>query len=201
MLLPHFEMGALAAELLLEQIDQPVWHRRNSSRNVHSSCGIPPANPSTRHIRRRDQEMNMKLLITGATGKVGTRLIAHLEAALGMPRSAMRALCHTRSIAGIEAIHGTIADRACVARAMEGVTHVIHMATCKETPDHAMDVTVRGLFWMLEEFRQSKTARQFILIGGDAAVGHFFYDHGAPVTEQTPHMAYPGHALSRCWRR
>ena len=140
----------------------------------------------------------MKLLITGATGKVGTRLIAHLGSALGMPRSAMRALCHTRSIAGIEAIHGTIADRNCVARAMEGVTNVIHMATCKETPDDVMDVTVKGLFWMLEEFRQSKTARQFILIGGDAAVGHFFYDHGTPVTEQTPHMAYPGcYALSK----
>jgi nucleoside-diphosphate-sugar epimerase len=61
-----------------------------------------------------------------------------------------------------------------------------------------MDVTVKGLFWLLEEFRQSAPAKQFILIGGDAAVGHFFYDHGAPVTEKTPHMAYPGcYALSK----
>jgi hypothetical protein len=40
-----------------------------------------------------------------------------------------------------------------------------------------MDVTVKGLFWLLEAFRQSTTAKQFMLIGGDAAVGHFFYDH------------------------
>ena len=61
-----------------------------------------------------------------------------------------------------------------------------------------MDVTVKGLFWLLEEFRTSPTARQFILIGGDAGVGHYFYRHDGPVTEKTPHMAYPGcYALSK----
>ena len=81
---------------------------------------------------------------------------------------------------------------------MAGVTHVVHLATCKETPDDVMDVTVKGLFWLLEEFRQSTTARQFILIGGDAGIGHFFYRHDGPVTEATPHMAYPGcYALSK----
>ena len=54
-----------------------------------------------------------------------------------------------------------------------------------------MDVTVKGLFWLTEAFRASATAKQFILIGGDASVGHFFYDHGAPVTEATPHRACP----------
>jgi nucleoside-diphosphate-sugar epimerase len=82
--------------------------------------------------------------------------------------------------------------------AMDGVTHVVHLATCKEIPELVMDVTVKGLFWLLESFRASPTAAQFILIGGDASVGHFFYDHGSPVTELTPHMAYPGcYALSK----
>jgi nucleoside-diphosphate-sugar epimerase len=40
--------------------------------------------------------------------------------------------------------------------------------------------------------------RQFILIGGDAAMGHFFYPHPVPVTETQPHSAYPGcYALSK----
>jgi hypothetical protein len=43
---------------------------------------------------------------------------------------------------------------------MQGVTHVVHLATCKEIPETVMDVTVKGLFWLLEAFRQSKTARQ-----------------------------------------
>jgi nucleoside-diphosphate-sugar epimerase len=113
----------------------------------------------------------------------------------------VRALCHNRALAEtdrIEVVKGSIADRDCVGRAMQGVTHVMHLATCKEIPETVMDVTVRGLFWLLEAFRQSKTARQFILIGGDAAVGHFFYDHGVPIIERTAHRAYPGcYALSK----
>jgi len=59
-------------------------------------------------------------------------------------------------------------------------------------------VTVKGMFWLLEAFRKNPAARQFLLVGGDAAVGHFFYRHPGPVTEQTLHMAYPGcYALSK----
>jgi UDP-glucose 4-epimerase len=43
---------------------------------------------------------------------------------------------------------------------MRGVTHVVHLATCKEIPETVMDVTVKGFFWLLEAFRQSTTAKQ-----------------------------------------
>jgi nucleoside-diphosphate-sugar epimerase len=140
----------------------------------------------------------MKVLITGATGKVGRRLVDSLSADGKSRGMSLRALCHNRRMAGIESVTGTIAERSCVRAAMRDVSHVIHLATCKETPEDVMDVTVKGLFWLLEEFRVSPTAKQFILIGGDAAVGHFFVDHSTPVTERTPHMAYPGcYALSK----
>lgn len=143
----------------------------------------------------------MLLLVTGATGKVGAALIAKLLREPQWRHVRIRALCHNRVIPEnerVEVVKGNIAERACVDRAMDGVSHVVHLATCKETPDVVIDVTVRGLFWMLESFRQSATARQFILIGGDAAVGHFFYEHDGPVTEGTPHRAYPGcYALSK----
>jgi UDP-glucose 4-epimerase len=143
----------------------------------------------------------MKLLITGATGKVGSNLIKRLLAHPPSPGVTIRALCHNRvppQAGQLEIVKGTIADRDCVARAMDGVTHVVHLATCKETPELVMDVTVKGLFWLTESFRASAAARQFILIGGDASVGHFFYDRGPPITEATPHMAYPGcYALSK----
>jgi UDP-glucose 4-epimerase len=137
----------------------------------------------------------MQLLVTGATGKVGLNLIEQL---LSDPRwrgPRVRALCHSRTIPEtdrIEVVKGSIEDRGCVDRAMRDVTHVVHLATCKEIPETVMDVTVKGLFWLLETFRQSPTAKQFMLIGGDAAVGHFFYDHQQPITEDTPHRAYPG---------
>lgn len=143
----------------------------------------------------------MLLLVTGATGKVGSALIAHF---LRDPRwhgARVRALCHNRTMAAddrVEIVRGSIADRASVDRAMAGVTHVVHLATCKEVPETVMDVTVKGLFWLLESFRLSPAAQQFILIGGDAGVGHFFYEHDGPVTEKTPHKAYPGcYALSK----
>jgi nucleoside-diphosphate-sugar epimerase len=98
----------------------------------------------------------------------------------------------------MDVVKGSIADPESAEAAMAGVTHVVHLATCKEIPETVMDVTVKGMFWLLEAFRRNPAARQFLLVGGDAAVGHFFYRHPGPVTEQTPHMAYPGcYALSK----
>ncbi|CAG0969465.1 MAG: NAD(P)-dependent oxidoreductase [Rhizobiaceae bacterium] len=141
----------------------------------------------------------MLILVTGATGKVGRAFISRLRREA--PAPAVRALCHNRRLPeedGLSVVVGSIADRAVCREAMRGVTHVVHLATCKETPDEVMDVTVKGLFWLLEEFRQSPDAKRFVLIGGDAAVGHFFHRHPAPITEDAPHMAYPGcYALSK----
>ena len=45
---------------------------------------------------------------------------------------------------------------------------------------------------------RARRARQFILIGGDAGIRHFFYRHNGPITAATPRMAYPGcYALSK----
>jgi len=75
---------------------------------------------------------------------------------------------------------------------------VLHCATCKETPDDVIDVSVKGLFWLLEECRIGPSFEQFILLGGDCAVGHFFYPHPVPVAEEQKHSAYPGcYALSK----
>ncbi len=143
----------------------------------------------------------MLILATGATGKVGRNLIARLLEDSRFAGARIRALCHNRALAEtdrLEVVKGSIADRDVVSKAVAGVTHIVHLATCKEIPEDVMDVTVKGLFWLLEEFRASKSARQFILIGGDAGVGHYFYRHDGPVTEETPHTAYPGcYALSK----
>ncbi len=143
----------------------------------------------------------MLVLVTGATGKVGRHFISRFLDNSRFSRARVRALCHNRTLeAGdrVEAVRGDIAERGAVEAAMRDVTHVLHLATCKETPETIMDVTVKGLFWLLEAFRTSKTAQQFILIGGDAAVGHFHYRHDGPITEATPHRAYPGcYALSK----
>ena len=143
----------------------------------------------------------MLALVTGATGKVGRHFVDRFMNEKRFSAARLRALCHNRLLEPrdrLDVMQGSIADRSTVDAAMQDVTHVIHLATCKETPNEVMDVAVKGLFWMLESFRASSTAKQFILIGGDAAIGHFHYDHGAPITEAAPHRAYPGcYALSK----
>ncbi|WP_333815564.1 NAD-dependent epimerase/dehydratase family protein [Tabrizicola sp.] len=141
----------------------------------------------------------MQILVTGATGKVGQALLSALPGAY--PDATVRALLHSRDLpdrSGLSKVRGTLADRSVAEAAVRDCTHVVHLATCKETPDEVMDVTVKGLFWLLEAWRANPRAERFILIGGDASVGHFFYDHDGPVTETTPHRAYPGcYALSK----
>lgn len=141
------------------------------------------------------------ILVTGATGKVGRVFIRRVLEEPKFNSYTIRALCHNRQLEAhqrIQNIHGSIEHRESVEKAMGGVTHVVHLATCKETPDQVMDVAVKGLFWLLETCRTSPTFRQFILIGGDAGVGHFVYPHPIPVTETQKHSAYPGcYALSK----
>jgi UDP-glucose 4-epimerase len=142
-----------------------------------------------------------RLLVTGAAGKVGSHAIERILADDEWRDVQIRALYHNRVPSprdGVEIVRGSISDREAVRAAMQGVTHVLHCATCKETPDEVIDVTVKGLFWLLEECRASPSFKQIILIGGDGAVGHFFYAHPIPVTEEQKHTAYPGcYALSK----
>jgi UDP-glucose 4-epimerase len=142
-----------------------------------------------------------RFLVTGATGKVGRAFLRRLFDDPRYSSFTARALLHNRKLEAynrLEMIHGGIQDVETVDQAMEGVTHVLHLATCKETPAQIMDVAVKGLFWLLEACRTSPTFEQFILIGGDAALGHFFFPHPIPVTETQKHSAYPGcYALSK----
>ncbi len=144
--------------------------------------------------------LKKKILVTGAAGKVGQ---AFINAFLADPnqKGTVRALCHKRSLHPndrLEVIHGSISDAATVQSAMKDITHVIHLATTKENPETIMDVAVKGLFWLLESCRQSRDFKRFILIGGDASVGHYFYPYKTPITEQQAFAAYPGcYALSK----
>ncbi|HEU5098078.1 MAG TPA: NAD(P)-dependent oxidoreductase [Roseiflexaceae bacterium] len=142
-----------------------------------------------------------RILVTGATGKAGRLFI---DRVLDDPRYdgwSVRALCHNRMLdprERLEVVSGSIEHRAVVEQAMQDVTHVVHMATSKETPESIMDVAIKGMFWLLESCRTSPSFRQFIMIGGDAGMGHFIYPQPIPVTETQKHMAYQGcYALSK----
>src|SRR5689334_18836644 len=135
-----------------------------------------------------------RILVTGAAGKIGRAFISRLLAS-GNERFAgctVRALCHNRVLetgSRLEVVTGSIDHRAAVEAAVDGVTHVLHLATSKETPETIMDVAVKGLFWLLEACRASPAFRQFILIGGDAGLGHSPSRPRVPGPEPEPHGA------------
>ena len=143
----------------------------------------------------------MRILVTGATGKVGQTFLKAFLADERFSEGIVRAFCHNRVVETserVEVVKGSMSSREDVARALKDVTHVLHLATCKETPEDIMDVAIKGFFWLLEEARVCPTFQQLILISGDAALGHFVYPHPIPVTETQKHSAYPGcYALSK----
>lgn len=145
--------------------------------------------------------MSKLILVTGATGKVGQTFIRRLLDDANFNDFNVRALCHHRAYPAhprIENIFGSIENQEVVEKAMDGVTHILHLATVKETPEQIMDVAVKGLFWLLEACRTSPTFQQFVMVGGDAGIGHFVYPHPVPVTESQKHSAYEGcYALSK----
>ncbi|MBL1421597.1 MAG: NAD(P)-dependent oxidoreductase [Alphaproteobacteria bacterium] len=143
----------------------------------------------------------MKLLLTGGTGKVGQEFLQKFLAEDSFSDCEIVALCHNRVVAPhdrIKIIRGSISEEHIALQALAGITHVVHMAAVKESPDIAMDVSVKGMFWLLEAARKSLTFEQFILISGDCSVGHIFQQYHEPITELSPRKAYPGcYALSK----
>ena len=143
----------------------------------------------------------MKLLVTGATGKVGQRFLDQFCHEPSLASWQVRALCHNPVIDTsdrVKLIKGSLAEPETIKAALDGITHVLHMAAVKESPDMAIDVSLKGLFLLLEEARQSPTFSQFVLISGDCAVGHFFHDYESPITEASPRKAHQGcYALTK----
>jgi nucleoside-diphosphate-sugar epimerase len=127
--------------------------------------------------------------VFGAGGKLGRHVIGALE----KRGIAARALVHRTPVPGrnVTCIEGTITDAAVVARTVQGAEFVIQLATTKEDSATFFDVSIRGTFNILEACRH-QGIRQFILFGGDAALGIWFYPQPIPIDENHRRTAYPG---------
>jgi UDP-glucose 4-epimerase len=128
--------------------------------------------------------------VFGGSGKVGRQAIPRLLAR-GLQVSA---LVHHTPLAssGVRSVSGSITDPAAVRETVTGAQAVIQLATTKEDPDSFFDVSVRGTLNVLEACR-AEGVEQFILLGGDAAFGIWFYPQPIPIDENHPLMAYPGY--------
>lgn len=128
--------------------------------------------------------------IFGGSGKLGR----HIQVVLARRGFAARVLVHRTPVAGGDctSIRGSITDAKSVDEIVRGADVVVQLATAKEDADTFFDVSIRGTFNILEACRRH-AVEQFILFGGDAALGIWFYPQPIPLDENHPLTAYPGY--------
>ena len=134
--------------------------------------------------------MSHTVAIFGASGKLGR----HALEVLVRQRCQVRALVHRTplEVEGVASISGSITDAVAVEETVRGADIVVQLATTKEDADTFFDVSVKGTFHILEACRRHGV-KQFILFGGDAALGIWFYPQPIPLDENHPLTAYPGY--------
>jgi len=131
------------------------------------------------------------ILVTGASGKIGRHLIpALLDAGYNV-----RALQHKTpvEIPDVEIVQGSISDPVLAAELLDDMDAVCHLATSKEDKEHFLDISIRGTFNLLDSAKECGHIQQFILSGGDAALGIYYYENPKPLSSDAPLRAYPGY--------
>lgn len=116
----------------------------------------------------------MKILVTGAAGFIGFHTIMKLldrgDEIVGLdnlnayydPTLKEKRLAMLQERKGFSFIKGDILDRATVAKAMEGVDRVVHLAALAgvryafDHPDEYIDINITGFFHVLDEVRKQK---------------------------------------------
>jgi len=147
-----------------------------------------------REVVKVKNELGLQqVTIFGASGKLGRALTRRfLERGIQV-----RAVKHRSDIPieheKLEVVQADVRNFDDVRSAVKGSESVISLATTKEDPETFFDVSIRGTFHILDACRQEGSIKQFILAGGDAAVGIWFYPHPKPIDESHPLMAYPGY--------
>ena len=140
----------------------------------------------------------MKILVTGAAGEVAPGVVRALAR-----HNQHRLLDQSRGdeLSAAEWVIGSILDTDLLARALEGVEAVVHLAIAKESagrkPDteEFFDVNVKGLYLLLAA-AQAGGARCFVHIGSTAPViGHWY--EGRNITVNSPYTTRGRYSLTK----
>ena len=154
----------------------------------------------------------MKILVTGATGRIGSRLVAellrrdHQVRALVMPEDPLRARVERP---GVEIVEGQLNERDSLRPAVEGVDAVYHLGAHLpqgRTSDELFDTNVVGTYNLLETLvPHASRIKRFVLASTDNV---YWNPNGAlylPVDEEHPRINDDPYGMSKilcedmCW--
>ena len=117
----------------------------------------------------------MKILITGATGKVGSRLARRLAGRGHHVRALVRDSSRAAALLGprIELAEGDLLDSESLALAVQGAAAVVHCAAFFRgaTPEQAHAVNERGTQYLVSAARSANVAR-FVFLSTGLTYGH-----------------------------
>lgn len=129
---------------------------------------------------------NKTILISGGAGFIGTRLAKRL---VEHNRIVVLDTLHRNALEGsfldghpnLHLIRGDVRDKEAVESAMEGVTHVVHLAsiagvdTVMDNPLLTMEVSIKGTFNMLEAAVRSAAIERFVDFSTSEVFGRYAY--------------------------
>ena len=135
--------------------------------------------------------MNLRVLLTGANGFLGSHILDRLRAEGMVPRVLLRPASDTQFICthldAVEVCHGSIAEPASLTAALEGITHVIHCAGKTKALRVAeyYEVNQQGTRYLVEALNaQAGPVRRLVYISSLAASGPA--TAAAPAQEDAP---------------
>jgi nucleoside-diphosphate-sugar epimerase len=128
----------------------------------------------------------MKVLITGATGFLGSRLVAALAARGHSVRALSRGGESRLPTASVEIVRGDMKDKDSLRRAMAGVDAVCYGAAAMKGPWREYEqTTVRGTEWLLELALGEKVKR-FVHLSSITAYKTTGLERGTLIDESFP---------------
>ena len=133
----------------------------------------------------------MTILVTGATGLVGTRLLPRLAEAGIDCRALVRQ--GKDSVPGITYVEGDILNQATLKEAVDGVTAIIHLAAVFRTPDTDLiwKSNLEGTRHLIAAVKENAPKARFIMASTGLVYNANAARPGCEDDAMEPTLAYP----------